>query len=215
LLRITASVTFGQLRIVPLLPQFTRLYPELKLECIFTDANLDLVDERIDLAVRLAPTIEGDLVATKLMQTRYRVVASPGYLGQHPPIAIPADLVAHRVLLFTMKAFRSRWLFRSSHGHIESVAVDGDITLVPAGSLLSAALSGLGPALLPNWLVDVHIARRELVDVFPDWMATATTFDTAAWLVVPPGAYLPRKVRLMMEFLERELAHSADRSRAL
>jgi DNA-binding transcriptional LysR family regulator len=206
LLRITASVTFGQMRIVPLLAEFRARYRDLQVEGIFTDANVDMVADRIDLAVRLAPVIEGDLIAAKLMDTRYRVVASPGYLANQAPLSKPSDLAAHRVLLFNIKAFRSRWLFRDENGREEAVPIAGDVTLAPAGSLLTAALSGLGPALLPDWLVDDAIASGGLVDVFPRHAATATTFDTAAWLVYPSRAYLPNKVRVMADFLREKLA---------
>ena len=206
ILRMSASVTFGQRRIVPLLGAFRSLYPDLEVECLFTDANVDLVADRIDLAVRLAPSVEGDLIAAKLMDTRYRVVASPDYLAGHAPIAEPADLSSHRVLLFNLRAYRRRWLFREASGDIETVPIEGDITLTPAGSLLEGALAGLGPALLPNWLVDEPIAEGRLIDLFPDREATATTFDTAAWLVYPSRAYLPGKVRAMADFLKSRLA---------
>lgn len=200
-LRLTASVTFGQKRITPLLGAFRALYPDLKVEFLFTDANVDLVAERIDLAIRLAPAVEGDLIAAKLMDTRYRVVASPGYVTSHSPVTMPSDLSSHRVLLFNLRVYRSRWLFRDATGVVESVPIDGDVTLSPAGSLLEAALADLGPALLPDWLVDESIAEGRLVDLLPAFQATATTFDTAAWLVYPSRAYLPGKVRAMVDFL--------------
>jgi DNA-binding transcriptional LysR family regulator len=206
LLRLTASVTFGQMRIVPLLGAFRARYPDLQVEGVFTDANVDLVADRIDLAIRLAPVVEGDVIAAKLMDTRYRVVASPGYLAAHPPIARPTDLSAHKVLLFTIKAFRTRWLFRDPDGREQAVPISGDITLSPAGSLLAAALAGLGPALLPDWLVDDAIAAGSLVRLLPDHAVTATTFDTGAWLVYPSRAYLPNKVRVMADFLREKLA---------
>jgi DNA-binding transcriptional LysR family regulator len=206
LLRLTASVTFGQMRLVPLLPAFRARYPDLRLECLFTDANVDLVADRVDLAVRLAPVVEGDLIASKLMDTRYRVVASPGYLAAHAPLSTPADLCAHKVLLFNIKAYRSRWLFRDADGREDAVPISGDITLAPAGSLLTAALAGLGPALLPDWLVDDAIAGGDLVNLFPAHAAAATSFDTAAWLVYPSRVYLPGKVRAMADFLREMMA---------
>jgi DNA-binding transcriptional LysR family regulator len=208
LLRMSASVTFGQRRIVPLLPKFHALYPDLKLDCLFTDANVDLVSDRIDLAVRLAPTIEGDMIAAKLIDIRYKVVASPDYIHNHPKLSKPSDLSHHRVLLFNIKAFRSRWQFRDVSGKIEFVPIDGDITLSPAGSILNACIAGLGPALLPDWLVETALADGSLVDLFPDHAATATTFDTAAWLVYPSRAFLPNKVRVMADFLRQNLSKS-------
>jgi DNA-binding transcriptional LysR family regulator len=205
-LRITASATFGQMRIVPLLGEFRSLYPELKIEGLFTDRNLDLVGDRIDLAIRLAPSIEGDLIASKLMDIEYRVVASPGYLKSSPPLIVPSDITKHRCILFNIKPFRTRWIFRDAKGRLEEVPVDGDLVLAPAGSLLSAAIDGLGPALLPSWLVDPEIAAGGLLDVFPNDAATATTFDTAAWLVYPSRSYLPNKVRVMIDFLRSRIA---------
>ncbi|MGL4727743.1 MAG: LysR substrate-binding domain-containing protein [Bosea sp. (in: a-proteobacteria)] len=204
-LRISASVSFGQSMIVPLLPAFKARYPELKVDGIFTDANLDLVAERVDLAVRLAPTIEGDLIATRLKDTHYRVVASPAYLASAPPLTKPSELIHHRALLFTLRAFRSRWIFRDREGRIEEAPIKGDITLSPAGSLRDAALLGLGLALLPSWLVDEDIAVGRLVRLLPDHDVTATTFDTAVWLVYPSRAYLPNKVRVMIDFLKQSM----------
>jgi len=207
-LRITAPATFGQMRIVPFLHEFRALYPDLRVECLFTDQYLDLVSDRIDLAVRLAPSIEGDLVASKLMDIDYRVVASPHYLSMSTPLQKPSDISAHRCILFTMKAFRSRWMFRDDAGLIEEIPIDGDLILSPAGSLLAAAIQGLGPALLPGWLADPEITAGRLVNVFPKHSVTATTFDTAAWIIYPSRAYLPAKVRVMIDFLRRRITSS-------
>ena len=204
LLRLTASETFGYMRIVPLLKEFRARYPLLQVEGVFTDANLDLLAERIDLAVRLAPAVEGNLIVSKLMDTQYRVVASPAYLAAHPPIREPEDIASHEVVLFTLRAFRSRWIFRDEAGAEREVRIHGSVTLSPAGSLRLAALNGLGPALLPNWLVDEDVARGDLVNLFPAWRVTATTFNTAAWLVYPSRSYLPNKVRVTIDFLREK-----------
>jgi DNA-binding transcriptional LysR family regulator len=204
-LRLTASVTFGQVCVVPLLGAFHARYPDLKVECMFTDANVDLVAERVDLAIRLAPAIEGDVVVSKLMDTRYGVYASPDYLARHPPLLRPTDLTGHQVLLFNLRAYRTHWLFRDTEGNEERVAIQGELTLAPASALLTATLAGLGPALLPDWLVADAMANGHLVHLFPDHAATATTFDTAAWIVYPSRSYLPNKVRVMADFLREQL----------
>jgi DNA-binding transcriptional LysR family regulator len=204
-LRLTASVTFGQTRIVPLLAEFRALYPDIKVEGVFTDAVVDLIAERIDLAVRLAPTIEGDLIATKLMDTQYRVIASPGYLANRPRLVRPSDLIRHRCVLFSLRPYRTRWIFRNRAGQLEDVPIEGDIVLAPASAVRDAALVGLGPALLPDWLIDEDVEAGRLVDVCPKHAVTATTFDTGAWLVYPSRAYLPSKVRVMIDFLKLKM----------
>lgn len=205
-LRISSSVAFGQHVIVPQLGQFRATYPEVRVEGIFSDSNLDLVTDRIDLAVRLAPSIEGDYVISKLINTRYRVVASTEYLRQAPPLVRPEDLVNHRVILFHLRTYRSSWSFRDSEGRVTQQAVDGDLVLTPAGAIRDAAVAGLGPALLPDWLVADDIENGNLQSCIDRWSVTATTFDTAAWFIYPNRSYLPAKVRAMIDFLRESLA---------
>lgn len=210
-LRMTASVAFGNRCLVPLLPQFRKKFPELQLELILTDSNLDLVGEGIDLAIRLGPSLSGDLVGARLFETRYRVCASAAYLKKSPVLKKPADLSAVASLLFTYPEFRSRWLFRNSRGVVTEVPINGDILISNALALRECALAGLGPALLPNWLVDEDIANRRLVDLFPAYHATATTFDTAAFVLYPNRAFLPTKVRLTIDFLRQQLTRRRSR----
>lgn len=204
-LRLSASVSFGQHVIVPLLRAFRLRHPRVTVEAVFNDANVDLIAERIDLAVRLAPQVSGDLIVTKLHDTRYRVVASPEYLASSPPLERPRDLSGHRAILFPFQPFRSSWIFRDGSGALVEQAVDGDLILSPAGVIRDAALAGLGPALLPDWLVAADIAADRLVRCLPGWDVTATTFDTAAWLVYPSRSYLPGKTRAMIDFLKAEV----------
>lgn len=212
-LRLTASVAFGNRCLVPLLPKFRTEFPELQLELILTDSNLDLVSDGIDLAIRLGPGVSGDLVGAKLFDTRYRVCASPAYLRGISRPKRPADLSGMPCLLFTFPGFRSRWLFRNRRGDISEVAVHGDLLLSNALGLRDCARAGLGPALLPDWLIDEDLAGKRLVDLFPDWQVTATTFDTAAYMLYPNRAFLPVKVRRTIDFLRRHLAKQVNRAR--
>ncbi len=213
-LRMTASVAFGQRCLVPLLPKFRSEFPALQLELILTDSNLDLIGEGIDLAIRLGPGLTGDVVGAKLMDTHYRVCASAAYLRKAPKLAGPADLAAAAALLFTFPGFRSHWLFRNRRGVVTDVAVKGDILISNALALRECALAGLGPALLPDWLIDDDIADRRLIDLYPGYEVTATTFDTAAFLLYSNRTFLPGKVRLTIDFLRRHLVRRRSRLRA-
>ncbi len=158
-LRMTASVAFGHRCLVPILPKFRNEFPALQLELILTDSNLDLIGEGIDLAIRLGPGLTGDLVGAKLMDTHYRICASAAYLKRAPKLKEPADLSAVASLLFTFPGFRSRWLFRNRRGVVTDVPVKGDILVSNALALRECAIAGLGPALLPDWLIDDDIAN--------------------------------------------------------
>jgi DNA-binding transcriptional LysR family regulator len=206
-LRLTASVTFGQEVILPLLPAFHAAHPGIAVDGLFTDSNVDLVGERIDLAVRLAPEVEGDVIVSRLMDTRYRVVAAPEYEARAGVVGAPDDLRAHRLLRFGLAPFRDRWLFRPAQGGpVTEVPVAGDVVLAPPLALREAARAGMGAALLPGWLVDGDVRAGRLVRLLPDWDVTATTFDTGAFLVYPSRAYLPGKVRAMIDFLRAAVA---------
>lgn len=200
-LRLTTSVAFGYQCLVPLLPAFRSSYPALKLDLLLTDENLDLLAERVDLAIRLGPGEDSAMIGSKLMSTQYRVCASPEYLKTHRVPNKPQDLAGHNCLLFSLPEFRLRWLFRDRKGKIEEVPVAGDVVMSNALVLRQAAVAGVGPVLLPSWLVDEDIASGRLLDLFPAHRATATHFDTAAWLLYPSRAYLPNKVRVMIDFL--------------
>ena len=206
-LRMTASVTFGVTQIVPLLPDFRQQYPEIRIELVLTDQNVDLVAERLDLAVRLAPQVEGDLVAQKWLTTRYRVCAAPAYLNSAPPLQSPQDLQDHDCLLFALPGYRTRWRFRTGSESHQVVQVQGKTVISNALALLAAARGGMGPVLLADWLVREDISRGQLVDVFPNYEVTATTFDTGAWLVYPSRSFLPQKARAMIDFLKASSRH--------
>ena len=200
-LRLSTSVAFGERVILPLLPRFRAAQPAVTLDLLLSDSRLDLVAESIDLAIRLGPARPEEHIAAKLCDTRYRVCASPGYVAAAADLRDPGDLAAHRCLLFTLPAFRSEWRFRRRGDSEITVPVAGDLAISSALSLRSAALAGLGPALLADWLIGDDLAAGHLVDLFPAYEVTATSFDTAAWLLYPSRAYLPQKVRVMIDFL--------------
>lgn len=210
-LKLTASVAFGECVIVPLISKFNALYPDVKLELLFTDTNLELVSNGIDLAIRLAPSLAGDVIISRLMQTKYRVVASPDYLRNHTRIERPEDIKAHRCTAFALPAYRNQWKFRKKeHGQVtdESISINPGITVSSALSIRSLVKQGAGPALLADWLIHDDIKTGELIELLPNHEVTATDFDTSAWIVYPSRSYLPLKVRVMIDFLKSKLPKS-------
>jgi len=207
-IRLTASVAFGQKCIAPLLPKLRATFPDLGVDLILTDANVDLVSEGIDLAIRLGPSQDSALIGVKLIDTRYRVCVSPAYLEncrrRKLCLKTPEDIAAHNCLLLNLPDYRSRWLFRDLGGTITPVAVPGDVLISNPLVLLTCALEGMGPALLADWLADEALANGDLVDLFPDYAIAATNFETAAWLLYPSRTYLPTKVRVVIDFLRKE-----------
>ncbi len=205
-LRITASVSFGLKFIVPLLPKFDALYPALSVDLLLTDAVVDLLAERIDVAVRLGLLADSTLIAQQLMQTHYSVCASPDYLKRSAQLEKPTDVAQHDCLLFPLPGFRSRWIFKDCHGGLSEISVHGRILISSAIALQQCAIAGMGLALLPNWLIDEDLRAGTLINVFPNYNVTATDFSTAAWIVYPSRSYVPLKVRVFIDFLKNSIA---------
>ncbi|MBE9003997.1 LysR family transcriptional regulator [Fortiea sp. LEGE XX443] len=206
-LRVTASVSFGLKCIVPLLSQFDTMYPELTVDLLLTDAVVDLLAERIDVAICLGILADSTLIAQQLMVTRYSVCASPGYLKRWSQPKRPTDLAQHNCLLFPLSGFRSRWIFKDVNGEISETSVHGRTIISSAIALQECAIAGMGLALLPHWLIGEDLYTGKLVNVFPDYEVTATNFNTAAWLVYPSRAYVALKVRVFIDFLKQHISN--------
>jgi DNA-binding transcriptional LysR family regulator len=199
-LRVTASVAFGARALVPMLAALRNKHPQLLLDLVLTDAVLDVLAERIDIAFRLGPKLDTGLLGMRLMSTRYRVVASPAWIKRHGLPSSPEALSALPVATFPLAGFRDHWRFRDASGAETTVAVSPGLLISNGLGLLQAAADGLGPTLLADWLTADDRASGRLVDLFPQHEATATDFDTAVWLLYASRQYLPLKVRAFIDF---------------
>ncbi|KQY72521.1 hypothetical protein ASD52_29875 [Ensifer sp. Root142] len=204
-LRVACPLAFSVLLLAPLLGTFQRAFPAITLDIVSSDSELDLVAERIDIAIRLGPRQEVGYVGTRLFPTRYRVVASPIYLKNTKPPEVPVELSKHPCLVFDLPGYRDQWLFRTPAGEIERIAVSGAIVFSNALALHSAAVAGAGPALVADWKIRDELADGRLVDLFPYHDVATSDFDTAAWLLYPSRAQLPAKARVFIDFLRGHL----------
>lgn len=210
LLRMTTSVAFAHHAILPLVPKFQELYPDITIDLQSSDANLDLVENSIDLAIRLAPAPKGDLVSTRLMKTRYQVVASPDYLDGRPAITEPTQLSQLNCIRFALPGLQDSWTFQDETKPPFEVPVDGNLLSSNALTIRRAVGMGLGIAMLPDWLIRDDLREGRLISLFPDHRSTATVFDTAAWALYPNRTYLPQKVRVMIDFLRSNMRSEAE-----
>jgi DNA-binding transcriptional LysR family regulator len=201
ILRITASVAFGQACLVPLIPEFARRHPEITLELILNDANLDMVADRIDLALRLSPRMAQDLVRVKWFDATYRVCASPAYLENHPAIERPEDLGRHPCVLFGHPHPQSTWNVRNAAGATQGITVPTAMVASNGLAQKALALAGMGPALMPIWLAAPEIASGALKQILPGYAVTPSDFEGAAWLLYPHRSFLPAKTRAIVNFL--------------
>jgi DNA-binding transcriptional LysR family regulator len=200
-LRVTASVAFGQACLLPLLPEFMERYPDIHLELLLADANVDMVAERVDLALRLSPRMGQNFVRVKWFDSAYRICASPTYLERHDAITVPDDLRQHRCVLFGLPHPQSDWLVRDRSGNVRHLTVTPRACVSNGLAQRELALAGLGPALMPTWLIATDVATGTLVDLLPDYAATPSDFEGDAWLLYPDRTFLAAKTRTLVDFL--------------
>jgi DNA-binding transcriptional LysR family regulator len=214
-LRITAPVTFGQVALVPLLPELARLHPTLSFDLLLTDATIDLAAERIDVALRLGTLDDSSLVATRLFAMRYVVCASSTYLAAAGTPERPADLADHDGVLLTGPAFPQRWQFRDRRGRITDTSPRPRLAISNVLALCDCAAAGMGITCVPFWAAARYLRDGSLTTLLTGHEVTATSFAAAAWLVYPSRSYLPLKVRRFVDFVTprlRELTGAAARA---
>lgn len=202
LLRVTASSALGERWLVPRLAAFRAKYPEIEFDLLLTDRRVDLREEHVDLALRLGETVDGDYVMSRLVDTRYRVVATPDFMARaNPQIGQPDDLADHDCIVFPIPGYRSTWRFRQSDGATQEVPVQPALTISSAMGIRRATLEHLGVALLADWCLGNDIEAGRLVDLFPDIEVSAANFETAIWIAYPTRDYVPAKLRVFIDHL--------------
>lgn len=209
LLHVHTRVAIGTHFLTPVLPDFLARCPELTVKLWLTEEPRDLVENGIDVAIRLGNPAEPLLVLRKLTDASERILfASPAYLERNPPIREPEDLLHHNCLTWPLDGRhedgRAAWLLRGADGTRE-LRVSGSLQVNNVDVLRQAALAGIGVALLPVWCVAGDLAAGRLRRVLPHWQATPTTFDHCLYAVFQKTQHVPAKVRVFVDFLARAL----------
>ncbi|NYE63180.1 DNA-binding transcriptional LysR family regulator [Duganella sp. 1224] len=204
LLRVNASLPFGQHYLVPLLKEFKALYPEIRIDISLTDAKVALQREEVDVAIRMGPLHDATFRARKLGSSRKVVVAAPSYLalpGKAAP-QTPADLAHHNCLNFNFRRALDEWPFLVD-GQVLHLAVDGDAQANNGETMRQLTLQGLGVSRLGMFHVFDDIQRGDLVELLPDYNAGDIEEIT---LIYPHQKHIPPRVRAFIDFAVARLS---------
>jgi DNA-binding transcriptional LysR family regulator len=207
-LRVAAPVSFATLHIAPILPELRARYPRLVLDLRLSDEAARLVDESIDVAIRIG-RIEPDstLVARRLGSHRRLLCASPAYLASRGMPILPPDLAHHDCLqLAERRVWRMRRL--EGDGEADEISIDAVLQANSAELLRQAALAGLGVAMLAHWLVRDDVAAGRLVPVLPAWEANPGPMDVALHALYQTNRRGSHKIRAFVDLLAAHLARS-------
>lgn len=202
-LRINSNVPFGLHYLLPLLPGFLALYPQIKVDIALTDRVVDLIAERADVAIRTGPLRESSLIARKLGDSRMMVVAAPGYLKTHGTPETLADLDRHNQLGFCFTRHIEGWPFADGHGAITTMALSGNALVSDGEALRQLALAGLGLARLSSFHIMPDVVAGRLVPVLENY--NAGDIETMFAVYVGQGGHLPARVRAFLDYLAQNV----------
>ena len=196
-LHVTAPLMFTLRRLSPRLPEFLARFPKVSLDLDVSIEKVDLFQERIDVAVRIADAIDPGLVAFKLAPYRRAICASPAYLAQHGTPRVPEDLAAHNCLVGRGATLNTSWPVQRN-GELGSVRVSGNFLANNGEVLRDAALAGLGILMTARWQVEDDFRAGRLVDLLQEYVPT----NRAIYAVLPRQGTLSPKVRAFVDFLK-------------
>lgn len=202
-LRVSCSAATGRALLLPLLPEFAERYPELELDLGLEDRFVDFVAERIDVAIRIGHLPDSSLIARRLGELSWALVASPEYLAHHGVPQTPEDLQAHACLYYRNgKQGFNTWGFQAN-GEIRRVTVRGPLIVNDAMALVDAAVRGMGVLLIDSALVRTALAAGTLRAVLPDYPPTP---GFPVYVVYPVRAHLPARTQAFIDFLFERLS---------
>ncbi len=196
-LKLTCPITYGVRVLAPAIAAFVARHAQVRVDVELSDRAVDLVDEGIDLAVRIGAIRSQFLVARRIGSTTLVCCASPGYLARHGTPRTPEDLSRHACLTYEYAPVRNQWRFASPDGSERAVRVAGPIHANNGRMLVALAAQGAGIALEPDFMVAPEVADGRLVPILGDWTPPAIPIHAA----YPSRRHLSAKVRAFVDFL--------------
>ncbi|KPU96487.1 LysR family transcriptional regulator [Variovorax paradoxus] len=202
--RISLPTSYGHCRVLPLLPAFRALYPEVSLDIQLSNRNVDFAAGGFDLAVRGRTPPDSGLVARRLEDAALVVVAAPSYLASRPAPRALADLAAHECIQFTLPSTGQPvpWLLHGEGGVFEHATQGGIRYSEDILGGVTLARAGAGLLQTYRFIVEEDLARGALVELLPDFAGASRPFS----LIHPAHRHMPRRVRVFIDFLLERLS---------
>jgi DNA-binding transcriptional LysR family regulator len=213
-LRVSTSVCFGRLDVIPNLSAFLAEHPDLDVELVLDDRNVDLVNEGIDVALRMGALPDSNMTARRIAVGRHVVVATPAYLQRHGTPASPGELIGHQAVIYTRGGGGASWTFRKGVAEVP-VILQGRLKVTQAEGVREAVLCDMGLAVASEWLFSPELRSGKIVAILQDWALPTTNLSA----VYPTGRLASTKARAFVSFVERFMGGphpaSPQRERAL
>ena len=196
-IRLGAPMTFGLLRIAPLVAEFAKLHPAVDVDLHLSDARIDMVEMGLDATLRIADMPDSSLRARRLGDVKLHVIASPSYLAERGRPTHPSDLGTHDCLCYSNAPTPDVWRFAGPGQQNVVIQVRARITVNSGDAMLPALRAGIGIARLPDFIVGDGLASGELEEVLVDWRPPPLGLH----LVTPPSRLRPARVEALLDFI--------------
>jgi len=201
-LKVSVPVAFGAMTLSPLVPAFLKQYPDIALELQLTDHMIDMLEEGVDVVIRIGGVDDSNLIAKHIKTLPLTLCASPGYLKEHGQPKKPQDLTQHHCIIDSNFRIGKHWPMIAPNGDTESVQVNSRVAVNSPQAVKEIALAGGGIGMIPRFIVDTALQEGHLQEVLADYQ----TLEFGMFAIYPHRRYLSRKVRCFIDFLVKELS---------
>ena len=199
-IRLGLPLSFGLQRLMPALLQFAKLQPHIELMMDFSDQRANLIEEGIDLSIRITADLQPGDIVRHLGDCRLLTLASPAYLSAHGQPLHPEQLRHHECLIYSMTMNAATWSYAVA-GQVSAFAVRGRIRSNNGVALTQAAAEGLGITRQPDFIAEPFLARGEVVELLQDFAPPVL----GIYAVLPSNRYIPHRVNVLIEHLAKSL----------
>jgi DNA-binding transcriptional LysR family regulator len=204
-LRVSAAATFARIHLMPRLPEFLARHPDLEIDFVLDDRNVDLVHEGIDVGLRMGRLVNSTLTARRIASARHVVVGTPAYFSRAGEPKAPGELSAHQAVIYAQKGGGAVWIFRRDGVEI-SVTLEGRLRISAAEGVRAAVFADAGVAIASEWMFAPELANGAVKTVLHDW--ELPRIDLSA--VFPAGRTATTKARTFVSFVQEILNPSSS-----
>jgi DNA-binding transcriptional LysR family regulator len=201
-LRICAAVTFARLHVIPHIKRFLDRHPALEIEVMLDDRQIDLLENGIDVALRMGDLGDSSMTARRIATGRRMVVAAPAYLAERGVPQVPTELAQHEAVVYLSDSGgAATWSFERDSTEL-SINVNGRVRVNAAEGVRAAVCAGVGVAIVSEWMFAPELASGAVEQLLPEW--NLPTIDL--WAVYPSGRLTSAKARAFTAFVQEVMA---------
>lgn len=202
ILKVSAPVTFGEMQLSAILPKFLNLYPELKIELVLTNGAIDMLEEGIDVRIRIGGLDDSNMIARHLKTFPLVLSASPEYIKKNGLPSTPKEVAEQQCIIDSNFRIGKQWPIISPDGEADTISVSSSVAVNSPQAVREIAIAGGGIAMTPQFIVEDAINDGRLITILPDY----TTLEFGLFAIYPHRKYVAKKVRCFIDFMLDEFS---------